>query len=75
MQDTGKLSIINAEQTFDENVKKLVFTRTYTEHYFMAAITNTKFTIYEVYAEEETEHQEPLEVKDISSISVACQRK
>jgi hypothetical protein len=56
-------------------VKRLVFTRTYTEHYFMAAITNTKFTIYEVYAEEETEHQEPLEVKDISSISVACQRK
>jgi hypothetical protein len=41
----------------------------------MAAITNTKFTIYEVYAEEEGDQQEPLDVKDISSISVACQRK
>jgi hypothetical protein len=56
-------------------VKRIVFTRTYTEHYFMAAITNTKFTIYEVYAEEEGDQQEPLDVKDISSISVACQRK
>jgi hypothetical protein len=41
----------------------------------MAAITNTKLTIYEVYAEEEGDQQEPLDVKDISSISVACQRK
>jgi WD40 repeat protein len=53
----------------------LVFTRTYTENYFMAAITNTKFTIYEVYAEEESVNGQDLDIKDISSITVVCQRK